>query len=88
MGSFAFLKPIVMFGRVRGEHLGGRGMRSAIHLPVVERLRVLNYPLYPGSSRQGLDLSFDRGVTVIAGINGIGKTTLLNLLLRMLVGPG
>jgi DNA repair exonuclease SbcCD ATPase subunit len=62
-------------------------MRSAIHLPVVERLRVLNYPLYPGSAKQGLDLSFDKGVTVIAGINGIGKTTLLNLLLRMLVGP-
>lgn len=62
-------------------------MRSATHLPVVERLRVLNYPLYPGSTKQGLDLSFDKGVTVIAGINGIGKTTLLNLLLRMLVGP-
>ncbi|MCI2245094.1 AAA family ATPase [Xanthomonas sp. PPL568] len=62
-------------------------MRSAIHLPVVERLRVLNYPLYPGSSKQGLDLAFDKGVTVVAGINGIGKTTLLNLLLRMLVGP-
>lgn len=62
-------------------------MRSEIHLPVVERLRVLNYPLYPGPIKQGLDLSFEKGVTVIAGINGIGKTTLLNLLLRMLVGP-
>lgn len=62
-------------------------MRSAIHLPVVERLRVLNYPLYPGSNKQGLDLAFDKGVAVVAGINGIGKTTLLNLLLRMLVGP-
>ena len=62
-------------------------MRSAIHLPVVERLRVVNYPLYPGLSKQGLDLTFDKGVTVVAGINGIGKTTLLNLLLRMLVGP-
>jgi energy-coupling factor transporter ATP-binding protein EcfA2 len=62
-------------------------MRSGIHLPVVERLRVINYPLYPGSTKQGLDLEFDKGVTVIAGINGIGKTTLLNLLLRMIVGP-
>lgn len=62
-------------------------MRAAIHLPVVERLRVLNYPLYPGSNKQGLDLAFDKGVAVVAGINGIGKTTLLNLLLRMLVGP-
>ena len=62
-------------------------MRLAIHLPVVERLKVVNYPLYPGSTKQGLDLSFDNGVTVVAGINGIGKTTLLNLLLRMFVGP-
>ena len=62
-------------------------MRSGIHLPVVERLRVVNYPLYPGSAKQGLDLEFDKGVTVIAGINGIGKTTLLNLLLRMVIGP-
>jgi predicted nuclease with TOPRIM domain len=62
-------------------------MRSGINLPVVERLRVVNYPLYPGSTKQGLDLVFDKGVTVIAGINGIGKTTLLNLLLRMVVGP-
>lgn len=62
-------------------------MRAAVHLPVVERLRVVNYPLYPGSSKHGLDLPFDKGVTVIAGINGIGKTTLLNLLLRMLLGP-
>ncbi len=62
-------------------------MRSGISLPVVERLRVVNYPLYPGSTKQGLDLVFDKGVTVIAGINGIGKTTLLNLLLRMVIGP-
>jgi len=62
-------------------------MRSGISLPVVERLRVVNYPLYPGPAKQGLDLVFDKGVTVIAGINGIGKTTLLNLLLRMVIGP-
>lgn len=59
--------------------LGGEEMRSAIHLPVVERLRVLNYPLYPGANKQGLDLSFDKGVTVIAGINGIGKKSVYSM---------
>lgn len=62
-------------------------MRASIHLPVIERLRVVNYPLYPGPDKKGLDLVFEKGVTVVAGINGIGKTTLLNLLLRILVGP-
>lgn len=61
-------------------------MRSPIHLPVVERLQVSSYPLYPGATKQGLNLAFSGGVTVIAGVNGIGKTTLLNLLLRMLLG--
>lgn len=58
-----------------------------IFLPVIEALSVKNYPLYPGKNNQGLELEFSDGVTVFAGINGVGKTTLLNLLLRMLVGP-
>ncbi|WP_414486534.1 AAA family ATPase [Stenotrophomonas maltophilia] len=61
-------------------------MRTPIHLPVLDRLQVTEYPLYPGSARKGLDLAFSPGVTVIAGVNGIGKTTLLNLALRMLLG--
>jgi len=61
-------------------------MSSLVHLPVFRRLRVNNFPLYPGPANQGIDLEFGDGVTVIAGINGIGKTTLLNLLLRMLLG--
>lgn len=61
-------------------------MRSPIQLPVLDRLQVSDYPLYPGSSKQGLNLVFDSGVTVVAGVNGIGKTTLLNLILRMILG--
>lgn len=61
-------------------------MRASVHLPVIRHLRVTNFPLYPGPNNQGIDLDFGDGVTVIAGINGIGKTTLLNLLLRMLLG--
>jgi hypothetical protein len=62
-------------------------MRADITLPIIDQLTVRQYPLYPGKDGQGLDLDFSDGVTVLAGINGIGKTTLLNLLLRMLLGP-
>ncbi|PZW71311.1 AAA domain-containing protein [Pseudomonas sp. URMO17WK12:I1] len=62
-------------------------MRTGINLPVIEQLAIDNYSLYPGEGKSGLDLSFSDGITVIAGINGIGKTTLLTLLLRMLLGP-
>lgn len=62
-------------------------MRTGINLPVIEQLTINNYSLYPGASHNGLDLTFTDGVTVIAGINGIGKTTLLTLLSRMLLGP-
>ncbi|MBK0155574.1 AAA family ATPase [Pseudomonas sp. S75] len=62
-------------------------MRSSISLPVIERLVVRNFSLYPGAKGNGLDVIFDNGISVIAGINGIGKTTLLTLLLRLLLGP-
>lgn len=62
-------------------------MKSTISLPVVEHLEINNYPLYPGAEGKGLKLTFKAGVTVLAGINGVGKTTILNLLLRMLLGP-
>lgn len=62
-------------------------MKHKIKLPVVVRLSIRHYSLYPGIDNQGLDLEFPAGVTVLAGINGVGKTTLLNLLMRMLLGP-
>ncbi|WP_321873934.1 AAA family ATPase [Burkholderia ubonensis] len=62
-------------------------MKSKIKLPIVVRLSIRNYSLYPGINDRGLDLGFPPGVTVLAGINGVGKTTLLNLLMRMLLGP-
>ena len=62
-------------------------MRSKILLPVIGQLSVKNYPLYPGVDRNGLQLPFPDGVTVLAGVNGVGKTTLLNLMMRMLLGP-
>lgn len=58
-----------------------------INLPVLERVRVSNYALYVGTpDSPGLDHTFRPGVNVIVGINGLGKTTLLNILLRSLTG--
>lgn len=58
-----------------------------VNFPVFERVCVKDYALYEGTAeRPGLDHSFVSGVNVIVGINGLGKTTLLNILLRSLTG--
>lgn len=59
-----------------------------INFPVFHRLRVRGYLLYPGTtSDDGLDIEFRRGPTLIAGVNGLGKSTLIAILLRTLTGP-
>lgn len=58
-----------------------------IALPVFRTLKVAGYELFPGAGNAGIDRPILPGVTVIAGINGLGKTTLLNVMLRLLVGP-
>lgn len=63
-------------------------MRKKIRLPVLRSLSVRHYPMYPGpSDGSGFEQPLPAGVCVIVGMNGIGKTTLLNLLHRMLTGP-
>lgn len=57
-------------------------------LPVLKKLVVQNYRLYPGTADQpGIIFDFANGVSILAGINGLGKTTLINMLFRLLVGP-
>jgi hypothetical protein len=59
-----------------------------IQFPVLQRLEVENYSLFPGTrGRPGVDFTVQAGMSVIAGVNGLGKTTLINMLYRLLVGP-
>ena len=71
---------------------GARGQPSSsvkVRFPVLESLRVLDYGLYPGAERngEGLSIDFSSGLTVALGANGLGKTTLVWILYRMLSGP-
>ncbi|MDG0857464.1 AAA family ATPase [Roseateles puraquae] len=58
-----------------------------INFPVLKRVKVTDFAIYAGTAdKPGLDHVFVPGVNVIVGINGLGKTTLLNMLLRGLTG--
>jgi hypothetical protein len=58
-----------------------------IRFPILRRLGIKDYGLFPGKNGEGIDHTFEPGVTVIPGVNGLGKTTLLNIIYRLLVGP-
>ncbi|WP_019832412.1 hypothetical protein [Sphingomonas sp. PR090111-T3T-6A] len=55
--------------------------------PRLSRLAISGYEPYVNGSQDGFDHLFLPGVNVVVGINGLGKTTLLNVIFRMLVGP-
>lgn len=59
-----------------------------VNLPVLTSLQVRNYGLYPGLNRDGVfDVNLAPGLTVVLGANGLGKSTLVSILFRMLTGP-
>lgn len=59
-----------------------------ISFPICEQLDIMGYGLYPGESgNHELKIDFRPGLTLILGANGLGKTTLITLLFRMLTGP-
>jgi len=58
-----------------------------INFPVFEQLEVKDYGLFPGTDEKpGIDIYFKPGLTLILGANGLGKTTLITILFRMLAG--
>ncbi len=58
-----------------------------IQFPVLHRVTITGYQLFPGINGAGIDRTLPPGVTLIVGINGLGKTTLLNAIFRTLSGP-
>lgn len=62
---------------------------GGLRFPVLERLEVEGYDLFPGGGAEqgGLDAHLHPGLTLILGANGLGKTTLVWMLYRLLTGP-
>ena len=60
-----------------------------INLPLLNSLDVVNYGLYPGDDldNPGLHQAMGPGLTLVLGANGLGKTTLVMMLYRLLTGP-
>jgi energy-coupling factor transporter ATP-binding protein EcfA2 len=59
-----------------------------INLPLLEELHVTGYGLYPGTENStGLHIEFRPGATLILGANGLGKSTLVSIIYRLLTGP-
>lgn len=59
------------------------------HFPLLKHMVVENYGLYPGKDQSGrFEIPFRDGLTLVLGANGLGKTTLVMMLFRMLTGTG
>ena len=60
-----------------------------INIPILHSLAVTGYGLYPGRDPEnpGIHQDFAPGLTLVLGANGLGKTTLVMMLYRMLTGP-
>lgn len=60
-----------------------------VNFPILERLAISDYGLYPGAPETdpGLRIDFRPGLTLVVGANGLGKSTLVSILFRVLTGP-
>ena len=59
-----------------------------INFPIFKKLEIDTFGLYPGKQdNPGLSIDFQPGLTLILGANGLGKTTLITILYRLLTGP-
>jgi hypothetical protein len=60
----------------------------SIHLPIYTYIGVDGFEMYPGTAEApGIHHRFTTGLHLIAGVNGLGKSTFLFLLYNGLVGP-
>ncbi len=59
------------------------------NFPIFNSLNIQDYGLYPGADKAGVGLrvDFQPGLTLVLGTNGLGKTTLITILYRLLTGP-
>jgi hypothetical protein len=65
-----------------------RAVSEMTAFPVFETLNVRDYGLFPGNPPgKGLAITFEPGLTLVLGANGLGKTTLVSLLYRLCSGP-
>lgn len=66
-----------------------RPTQIMVSLPILQSLDVWKYGLYPGDdpTDPGMHVLFKPGLTLVLGANGLGKSTLVALLYRMLTGP-
>lgn len=56
-----------------------------VHVPVLRALNIDGYGLFPGFD--GHTVHLDQHLTVVLGANGIGKSTLVLTIFRLLTGP-
>jgi hypothetical protein len=60
----------------------------AVNFPVLTSIDVQGYQMYPGTdARPGISHAFIPGLHLIAGVNGLGKSTLLLMIYHGIVGP-
>ena len=59
-----------------------------IHFPVYRHVKVDDYQMYPGiEGAGGISHSLIHGLHLVAGVNGLGKSTFLLMLYHGIVGP-
>jgi AAA domain len=65
-----------------------RTLEKMVKFPIFERLDVDGFGLFPGTPVEpGLHVSFNSGLTLFLGANGLGKTTIVTIMFRLLTGP-